>query len=208
MSQSLFDVIRRIVREEVLASRRTALAVVEQSHPHESSSDMDNYACTVRLPDSDVTLRKVPVATPRLGLVSVPAPGDMVVVEFIGGDANAPVIVGTVYTDQDRPPVSKEGQMVLHLPNAGSDADAVHLAISSGDARELSLSLGSGLVLHLRDDDPAVELEVDGGRAKVRIDRDGATHVESQGAINIKGAEITIEASGALTLKGATVDIN
>lgn len=208
MSGSLFEIIRRIVREEVQASRRTALAIVEQSHPHTDDGDSDNYACTVRLRDSDVTIKHVPVATPRLGLVSVPAPGDLVIVEFIGGDGHAPVIIGTLYNDEDRPPVSTEGQAVLHLPNSAGDNDSVHLSITSGSSRELSLALGTGLTMHLRDDDPAVELEVDGGRATIRIARDGAMKIESAGSLSIKAQEITMEASGAMKLKGATVDIN
>jgi phage baseplate assembly protein gpV len=208
MSGSLFETIRRIVRDELRTSRRTALAVVEQSHPHADAGDTDNYACTVRLRDTDVTIKHVPVVTPRLGLVSVPSPGDLVIVEFVGGDVHAPVIIGTLYNDEDRPPPSEEGQFVLHLPNDASEADAVHLAITSDSARELTLTLGSGLTLHLRDDDPAVELDVDNGRATIRIDRDGATSIESGGALSVKAQEITIEAPGALTLKGATVDIN
>jgi ankyrin repeat protein len=126
------------------------------------------------------------------------------------------VITGSLYNDQDRPPVNDDGQVVLHLPLAAADSDAVKLLLHSGDTRSIELALGSGLTILLQDDDPVVKLEVDGGKATVQIDRDGAVSVKSQGDITIeaqgnlafKGAEINVEAQATLTLKGATVNIN
>jgi uncharacterized protein involved in type VI secretion and phage assembly len=148
------------------------------------------------------------VATPRIGAVSIPAVGDMVLVQFIGGDLNAPIVTGSLYNDQDRPPPSDDGQSILHLPLAASDDDAVHVELHSGDRRALLFTLGGGLSLTAQDDDPVLELTVDGGKARVKIDRDGAIAIESNGAIELKGNEITIEAQRNLTLKGAKVNIN
>ena len=47
-----------------------------------------------------------------------------------------------------------------------------------------------------------------GGKATLTIAKDGTVELTSQGAVTLKGAEVTVEAQGALTLKGATVDIN
>ncbi|MCP4655836.1 MAG: Rhs element Vgr protein, partial [bacterium] len=43
MSSTLFETIRRIVREEVARVRTAELAVVEEQHPHADDSDTDNY---------------------------------------------------------------------------------------------------------------------------------------------------------------------
>jgi len=153
-------------------------------------------------------LKQVPVATPRIGSVAIPGVGELVLVQFIGGDINSPVIVGRLYNDEDRPPVNEDGQAVLHLPLGAGENDAVHIELVSNDKRELTIRLGKGLQLDLRDDDPVVELNVDGGKATLQIDRDGAVTVKSNGKIAMQGAEITIEAQGSLKLKGATVDIN
>ena len=213
---ALFDAIRRIVHDEMARVRTAELAVVQEQHPHASESDKDNHACTVRLRDTGLVLKRVPVATQRIGMVSIPAVGEMVLVQFVGGDINAPIITGRLYNDEDRPPPNDDGQMILHLPLAAGDDDAVHLELHSGDKREMTLKLGSALTLSLKDDDPVVEIDVDGGKAKLQIARDGAVTLESQGALGIKagsdvtleGNAITIEASGDLTLKGATVNIN
>ncbi len=212
---TLYDTIRRIVMEELAGLRGAELGVVEDQHPHASDSDTDNYACTVRLRDSDIVLPHVPVATQRLGTVAIPAVGDLVLVQFLAGDVNAPVITGRLYDENTRPPVNEDGHAVIHLPPGAGDDDAVHVDLRSGDTRELVLKLGSGLSLTLRDDDPVVELSVDGGKATVKIDRDGAVQVESQGKLGLKGddvkiegSSVSVEASGELKLKGSTVNIN
>lgn len=208
MTLTLFESIQKIVQEEMGRIRTTELAVVQAQHPHASDSDTDNYACTVELRDSGIVLRKVPVATPQIGGVSIPAVGELVLVQFIGGDINAPVITGRVYNDEDRPPVNDDGRAVIHLPLGAGDGDAVHIEVSSGSARKIAIKLGQGLELNLQDDDPVADLKVDGGKATFKIDRDGAVTLESQGSIQIKGSEITVESQGQLNLKGATVNIN
>ena len=203
MTLTLFESIRRIVQDELQSVRTAELAVVQEQHP----SDPDNYACTVVLRDSGIVLRNVPVATSRIGAVAIPAVGELVLVQFVGGDVNAPVIVGRLYNERDRPPENEDGRAVLHLPLGASDDSAVHVELKSGDARELSVKLGSAVTFVLRDDDPVVEIDA-GGQAKVTIDRDGKVAVQSNGKLELKASEITIEAQGKLTLKGATVNIN
>jgi uncharacterized protein involved in type VI secretion and phage assembly len=207
VTQTLYESIQRIVQDELGRVRTAELATVQEQHPHASDSDTDNYECTVVLRDSQIVLKHVPVATARIGTVSIPAVGELVLVQFLGGDVNAPVITGRLYNDQERPPQNDDGQAILHLPLDAGDDDAVHAELHSGDKRELVLKLGKGLTLNLRDDDPAVELDVD-GNAKLKIAKDGAVTLESQGKVELKGSEITVEAQGKLTLKGATVNIN
>lgn len=204
---SLYETIQRIVQEELRRVHTAELAVVQAQHPHAGASDQDNYSCTVKLRNSALVLKQVPVATPRLGQVSMPAVGDLVLVQFVGGDINAPIIVGSLYNDEDRPPVNANGQSILHLPLAGGDSDAVHIEINSDGKREINIKLGSGVEINLRDDDPAVKIAV-GSSAAVQIDSDGAIKLESQGKIAITGNEVTIEAQAQLKLKGATIDLN
>jgi uncharacterized protein involved in type VI secretion and phage assembly len=210
VTASLFDTIRRIVREELRRTRTAELAVVQESHPHASDSDSDNYACSVALRDSGMVLKQVPVATQRIGAAAIPDVGELVLVQFLDGDINAPVITARLYNDEDRPPVNDLGRAVLHLPPEAGDDEAVHLALDSGDSRGLTLRLGSGLTLTLQDDDPVVELSVDGGKATLSIARDGGVTIESRRDVTIKGqGNIAIEAQGELDLKGsAGVNIN
>jgi uncharacterized protein involved in type VI secretion and phage assembly len=211
----LFDIIRQIVRNELAQTRNAELGVVQEQHPHAAADDNDNYACTVVLRNSGIVLPRVPVATPVIGIAAIPNVNDLVLVQFIGGDIHAPVITGRLYNEEDRPPPNAAGQWVSHLPLAAADDDAVQLQLVSGAERSLRLQLGAGLKIECKDDDPVIVLEVDGGKATVQIDRDGAVTLESNGSLSIKAGDITvngssiaIEADGELKLKGSTVNIN
>jgi phage baseplate assembly protein gpV len=208
MTLTLYETVQRIVQEELGRVRTAELAIVQEQYPHADDSDKDNYACTVRLRDSGIVLEQVPVATSRIGCVSVPALNELVLVQFVGGDINAPIITGRLYNDEDRPPVNDDGQAITHLPLGAEDSDAVHIELHSGETRELVFKLGSGIEINVRDDDPVVELKVDGGRLTLQVDRDGAVALESQGKVELKGNEISIEAQSQLNLKGGTVNIN
>jgi uncharacterized protein involved in type VI secretion and phage assembly len=205
---TLYESIQQIVRDEVGRIRTAELATVQKQHPHASDGDGDNYACTVVLRDSGIVLSRVPVATGRIGSASIPAVGELVLVQFVNGDVNAPVIVGRLYNDEDRPPPNDDGQAILHLPLGASDDQAVHLELHSGGARKAIVKLGSGLDVTVQDDDPVVKVDV-GGNATVSIDKAGNVSIESQADVELKaGGSMDIEASGTLTLKGATVNIN
>jgi phage baseplate assembly protein gpV len=208
MTLTLYETVQRIVQEELGRVRTAELAIVQEQHPHADDSDKDNYACTVRLRDSGIVLEQVPVATSRIGCVSIPAVNELVLIQFVGGDINAPIITGRLYNDEDRPPVNDDGQAIKHLPLGAEDADAVHIELHSGDTRELVFKLGSGIEVNVRDDDPVVELKVDGGKLTLQVDRDGAVALESKGNVELKGSEISIEAQSQLNLKGSTVNIN
>lgn len=212
---SLFDTIRRIVQEELGRVRTAELAIVQEQHPYSGEGSEENYACTVRLRDSGIVLRKVPVSTQMIGMASIPAIDDLVLVHFLGADLNAPIITGRLYNDQDRPPAHEDGQLVLHLPPGADPQEALQLKIQSGEKLEVQLTLGERLHLVMRDDDPVVELSVADGKATLQIDADGATTLQSQGALTLKsgtialeGDSIAIEAAGELKLKGGTVNIN
>jgi hypothetical protein len=207
VTTTLYDTIRRIVADELAAHYTAELAIVQSTHPHADASDDDNHACTVALRDSGIVLERVPVVTPRSGAVAIPAVGDLVVVQFLGGSVNAPVVVGNLHSDARRPPPNVDGQVIWHLPAEAGDGDATHLELTSGDERTLTLRLGSGLTVQLRDGDPAVEIDV-GGNASVSIASDGTIALESQGDVTLKGTSVSIEAQAGLTLKGATIDIN
>ena len=201
MTRTLLESIQTIVREELGRVRTAELAKVQELHPHADDGDTDNYACTVALRDSGIVLSHVPVATGRIGIVSIPAVGELVLVQFLGGNVNAPVVTGRLYNDEDRPPVSDDGKAVIHLPLGAADDEAVHVELVSGDARSLEITLGKSLKLALKDDDPVVSIDVGDGKAKLTIASDGATSVNAKGALSVKGdADISVEAGGRYTL--------
>jgi uncharacterized protein involved in type VI secretion and phage assembly len=208
--------LRRLIREEVQTLRSAELGVVQSQHPHESEGDSDNYAVTVRLRDTGIVLGKVPVATTRLGAVAIPPVGALVLVQFIGGDVNAPVVTGTFYSDEDRPPANADGQVIWNLPADASPDDALRLEVSSADKQSVVLKLASAVTIEIKDDDPAVSIDV-GGNAQVTIDSDGKVAITSAQSLEIKaGSDMKLEAQGnfdlkaggKMTIKGSVINLN
>jgi hypothetical protein len=200
----LYETLRKLVQQELAGMRVAELATVQEVFP----ADPGNYESTVVLRDSQLVLKNVPLATPRKGLAAVPDVGDLVLVQFVGGDLNRPVVIGALYNDEDRPPQNAEKQLVLHLP-IDADADsALRLELNEQSPMSVKLNVGSAVRLILQDDDPVVSVDV-GGSAKLTIDRSGAVKLESSGELGIKaGANLKIEAGGELTLKGAVINLN
>jgi uncharacterized protein involved in type VI secretion and phage assembly len=208
--------LRRLIREEVRSLRTAELAVVQAQHPHASDGDSDNYAVTVRLRDTGIVLGKVPVATGRLGSVAIPPAGALVLVQFLGGDINAPVVTGTFYSDEDRPPVNDDGEVIWNLPADAAADDALRLEVSSAGSKSMVLKLGSAVTVELKDDDPAVNVDV-GGNAQVTIDSDGTVTVTSAQSLSLKASSdlkieaqgnIEMKAGGTMSLKGSVINLN
>ncbi len=203
MTDEVLQLLRHLVRDELLAVRTAELGIVQDQHP----ADPDNYACTVRLRDSDIVLAKVPVATARLGTVAIPPAGALVLVQFLGGDINAPIVVGTLYNDEDRPPVSADGELMWNLPHDAAPDDAVTLSIKTVSDKLAKLAIGTAVSVQLSDSDPVVTIDV-GGKASITIASDGQIDIESSGTLNLKASALNLSADGNLAIKaGGTLDL-
>jgi uncharacterized protein involved in type VI secretion and phage assembly len=183
----LVTTIQAIIREELRRLYLAELGVVTALHAHESESDKNNYACSVQLRDSGLELRHVPIATTRIGLCELPNVGDLVLVQFLGGEPNAPVVTGRFYSEAARPPVAKAGELVYESPDE-----------EAGGVRRAFLKLPNGATLTW--DDDAITLET--GATTLTINHDGEVVLESADKVTIKSSGDTlVEAQGALNMK-------
>ena len=216
---SVISLIQKIVRAELRRLHVGDLGVVTSVFPHSDNGDRDNYECNVLLKNSGLELRKVPVATPTIGGAAIPNVEDLVLVSFVGGDSNQPIIVGRLYNDQQRPPVNQPNEIVYHLPLDADDEAALRLAVRSGGdhdpKRQVEVQMGSKLTVRLTDGDPLVNLETE--NVKIQVAANGDVKIESQSKVEIKASagldlksdgNLNIEAGGAMKLKGATIDLN
>lgn len=216
---SVISLIQTIVREELRRQHVGELGVVTSVFPHSDNGDRDNYECNVQLKGSGLELRKVPVATPIVGSAAIPNVEDLVLVTFINGDINQPIVVGRLYNDQQRPPANTSNEIIYHLPLDAKDDAALKLAVRSGGdhnpARQIEVVMGSKLTITLTDDDPLVSVETE--QANVQIAANGNITLESKNKVEIKAAggldiksdaSLNIEAGGPMKLKGATIDLN
>jgi uncharacterized protein involved in type VI secretion and phage assembly len=216
---SVVEVIRAIVCDELRRLHLGDLGVVTSVFPHSSDGDTNNYECNVQIKNSGLELRRVPVATPVTGGAAIPSVQDLVLVTYVGGDANAPIVVGRLYNDEQRPPLNVANEIVYHLPLDADDESALHVALRSGGdhdpKRQVELKMGSKLTARLTDDDPLVVLQTDSATIQIaangdiKIETQGKLQLTASGGVEMKSdANITIEASGAMKLKGATIDLN
>lgn len=222
---SLVETLQAIVRQELARMRVCELGVVEELYPHSAADDQDNYGCDVRLKSSGLLLKRVPVATGQVGLAAIPNKGDLVLLAFDRGDVNQPLILGRLYDDQDRPPLSRAGEVIYRLPLAAADDQTIKAAVRShpdeSPKRLLELELPPRITLRI--DDGSVkatagqtELSLDqpgggggtvtvmAGGTKITLDQDGDVTVEAAGAIKLKArGELSLEGQ-SVTIKGQT----
>jgi len=193
VSDRIVRSIKEVARQEIRKMRLPEIGIVTSSFPHGSEGDKDNYECNVRLKNTELELRGVQIATGCIGFACAPKVGDMVLVAFVDGDINMPVVVGRLYNDQDRPPVSSVGEQVFIAPYEKDEG-----------LRRVYLELPSGLKLKITDD----SVLVSAGATRVVINREGDIVIEAKGEVRVKSEGNTaIEAKGDMTIKAENIDL-
>jgi hypothetical protein len=191
MNNGIIDVIKKVAENEAKKILTPELGIVTSVFSHSNERDKDNYECNVKLKDKDVELRRVPVATQHIGLANIPHVGDLVLVTFVNGDINLPVIIGRLYNDEDRPPTSREEEIV-YKPEYSKNTDLKRMKI------ELP---GNDVKINLYDD--RIEIE----SVDVTIQCKGNLKIECKGDIDIKARNISMESQYTMKLKaGGTLD--
>jgi len=186
----IVELIRAVVRNELDTMHVTELGVVSKARPHASAGDKENYACDVMLRDIGLELKGVPVATQRIGHVAIPNVGDLVLIGFVHGDIQNPVIVGRLHNNVDRPPVAKDEEWVYVCPDdKKSGVRRAHFAFPNGNKATLT------------DDKFVLEM----GATKLTIKNAGDIELESAADVKIKaGGDMTLEAGGKFELKAGS----
>lgn len=210
--ESIVGVMKKVAEHEARRIYTTELGEVTAVFPHASDSDKHNYQCSVKLknkklPDGkEFELRQVPLATQHLGLVNIPNVGDLALVSFIGGNLNAPVIIGRLHNDQDAPPVNKEKEVLLqhNLKEGGS------LKIDEKGA-VIVTSKNEQNILTVADEDITLVNE----KCNLTIKSGDITIANDRCTIAIKGGSITIDngtckiavEGGGITLDAASSNV-
>jgi len=166
----IVEIIRRVVLEELARNRGSLLGVVTTVYPHGAEDDENNYEANVRLKHEDLELRRVPIAIGHVGVAAPPRTGDLVLVQFLNGDSNQPLVTGRFYHADERPPLHKEDEILFE--HRVADDTLNHLRFSS-----------DGSIFLQRD----VTKPEDNSEAKASIKVDGAS-----GDIEIKAAETIV----------------
>ena len=196
----IVDIIRKIVESEIKKLHVAEIGIVTSVFPHSSESDSDNYECNVKLKYKELELRRVPVATQHIGLANIPHVGDLVLITFVNGDVNAPVIIGRLYNDEDRPPISNEEEVVYAPPYS-----------ENSKLRRFHMELPGGMALSISDN----TVKIEAGKTTLNIKRDGSVSIHSAGSVSISADgnlslsanNIALKSKQAIDIKSKTLNI-
>jgi uncharacterized protein involved in type VI secretion and phage assembly len=190
---SIVETVRGIAQRELDKLHFPTLGVVTSIFPHATANDKDNYECNVRLKNEDVELRKVPISTQCIGLAGVPRVGDLVMIVFINGDINAPIIAGRLYNDEDRPPLNNAEEIIYVPPYKANPK-----------VRRIYFEFPQGMIFKITDD----EVDIKAGETKVIVLRNGDITISSKTNVSVVAeGDATLKSKGNMTISAASIKI-
>lgn len=201
-------VMSEVARRELAAHRSLALGVVTEAFSNEGGKGEHHLDCHVRLHGSELVLQHVPVAVARPGLSALPRVGDLVVLGFLDGDVNGPVLLATIHAADVPSPDAKADEVVYEVPDPGSDARRLELRLPNGNrltVKDDTLTVDMGGTKVVVESGGAITLEAAGD---ISLTANGNLRLEAKGNVDIKAsANATLEASANATLKGSLTSI-
>jgi uncharacterized protein involved in type VI secretion and phage assembly len=230
LDTDLIGMLRAVVRHELGRLAQTATGLVTAVHCNSGATSNANHECDLQLLGRELDCYRVPIAAGHIGSIAPLRVGELVLVQFIGGDANRPVVTGRLYGDDTRVGEHAEGEAWLRLPPDAADDERIDCkldpantsaTLTLGNATTISASPGAATVsngdlqISLDSDDGSVSLTT--GSATLRlgddgtltIEADGDLSIEAQGCIKIKSAGGTEISSDAIVdVLGSAVNIN
>lgn len=228
---SIVGIMKQVAEHEAQRIHTTELGLITAVFPHSIEDDQQNYQCSVtlknrKLPDGrDFELRQVPVATPYIGMVCIPNLNDLVLVNFIGGDINAPIITGRLYNDEDQPPLNKpkefflqhsleeggslkideQGQIIFTTKNFKNTLSLTDETITiAGDKDKYSIVIdvtGQKIAISSNQN---IELTAQNG--KITIDAK-QIQLKASETFEVQSTDTTLEGTATVAIKSAQVDV-
>lgn len=185
--------LRALIRAELAAIRPPDLGVVTRVYTNDGGKGEVANEVDLRLRGSTVELQRVPCAVGRLGVSCVPRKDDLVVVAFVGGDLNAPIVIGCLYDERVTAPDAGPDELVYVVPDDARDG-----------ARRLEIQLPDDRKLTVED----AKITISMGDTKITVEADGAITLEAGGDIKLKAkGDLSLECDGTATLKGKSVSV-
>jgi uncharacterized protein involved in type VI secretion and phage assembly len=163
-----------------------------------------------------------PYAGNGFGAVFVPEKLCEVLVAFVHGDMNEPIVIGGLYNGKDKPPTHHDGTDV-DVKMIKTQAGHVVRLDDSAQARAIELATAGGHKVVLDDQNKKIEIVSTGGHRVVLDDQGKKLTITSSGGhalvlddqgdkVELSAAggagKLTIEATGKVTLQATTVTVS
>lgn len=162
---SEFDRTESSYIENKIEQEKTALELgrVARVFEHTEADDDSNHEVNVILRDEDKERRRVPIMNNTPGSIQPPTKGDMVVVGFLDGTGEAPVVLGQLYNAEQRALLGEENIYRLRRGDlyfeAHPDGDWMRMAQKPADDAEPT----SEVELHSNGD-----ITINGNRVRIK----------------------------------------
>jgi hypothetical protein len=214
--------VRKIAERETEKLHLMEYGRVEYVDLHESDDDKVGFTCAVQLVTRRtdegelLKLEKVPIATGFMGMVDVPKIDDLVLISFINGDFELPVVIGRMYSKERPPPLYEDG---IHLweiskDGFGSSVEQSKVKIAFTDADQTTLEFDDAQINIVIGGDMNIKLNkdeaiIDAAGNTITANKDGTLKLDFTGDVEIKSSgNIKLDASANVEIKGAKIDLN
>ncbi len=208
----VIEIIQRVVRQELARQRVSLLGVVTAVFAHTQADDDNNYEVDLRLKNSDLELRKVPLTISHVGVAAPARVGDLVLVQFVDGDLNQPLVTGRFYHADERPPLHREDEVLFE--QRVPDGTLNHLRFTNDGTIYLQRDVtkpedNSQAKTSVRIDGASGDVQIKAGDAiVVELKNDSELQITCDGKpITIKCDSLKVTCDDKMTVEGK-VDIN
>ena len=152
----------------------------------------------------------IPFAGKEMGVYFIPDVGDEVIVAFLGGQLEKPVIVGGVWSKSVKPPMAnEEGKNLTKMIKTKSGHELTFF--DEDDKGKITIKSSKGYVMEMDDEKEKLTLKDPKGKNKMEMSsKDGKITVEAEKKIELKsgGSSIIIDGTGnKITIKSNTVEV-
>jgi len=194
------------------ASTMFSTAIVTNNHDPEKIGRIKvKYPWSGESDESFWARVSTPMAGDEQGFYFIPEVEQEVLVIFINGDINYPIIIGSLWSQGSLPPESNDdGKNNIRKIRSRSGHEIVFDDNDEGSAQKLEIKSSSGHSIVLNDASGSEKISItDNAGSFIEFDATSKKiSIQSDMEININSTNITLEASGVLKLKGTMVEIN
>jgi len=162
-----------------------------------------------------------PMAGKEMGLVIYPEKDDEVLLDFVNGNVNTPVIIGSLYNGKEKPP----------FDNADGENNIRTFVSRSGHVIEIDDKSGSEKIT-ITDKSGGLIIEMDSSKETITVTSKGDINIKADSNFTVEakdiemkagsnatfkagsaleasaGSSATVQGGGGVTVKGATVSLN
>lgn len=152
----------------------------------------------------------VPFAGKEMGAYLIPDVGDEVIVAFIGGQLEKPLIVGGVWSKNVKPPMgNEEGKNLTKMIKTKSGHELTFF--DEKDKGKITLKSSKGYLVEMDDENKKLTVKDPDGKNKIEMSTsDGKIAIEAEKKIELKsgGSSIIIDGTGnKISIKSNTIEV-